>query len=184
MENINQPTQTFLTRFEEEFENVSELSENQENMLASIITNKEDLKNGLPLLKRQSDYYDQNIETADKNAKAWTAQKKMYKAHSDALKKLLGKMLQRLTGGTKISGDDGISLKSSSRNGLEVDSEWLLSKYEKQTDELRAQLPDFVKVELSVDKNKLSAHLQNDNTLMLENPEKIHFKKGFSVTLK
>lgn len=184
MDTTNTPTEIFITEFERQFDPQNGLSQQQEEALVQIIPTAVDLKNGLPQLKKFSDNCDEQIEVCDRNAKQWAVQKKAIKAQSEAFKKLLGKILQRVNAGSKISGADGVSLKTSSRNGLEVDSEWLLSQYETQVNELRSNLPEFVKIELSVDKNKLSAHLQQDNTMMLDNPEKIHFKKGTSVTIK
>jgi len=184
MGNYNTNTQTFINEFERQFNDQKEFTQEQEDALVSLIPSKKDLENGLNQLKIFSDKCDENIELCDKNAKQWAAQKKALKAQSDAFKKLLGRLLEKLAGGTKIKNADGIALKNTSRNGIEVDSEWLLSQYSAQADELRNKLPEFVKVELSVDKNKLSAHLQQDNSLMLDNPEKIHFKKGTSVTIK
>ena len=51
-------------------------------------------------------------------------------------------------------------------------------------DALQSQLPSYVKVKLSVDKTKLSAHISKDDTLLVSHPDKIHTKPTSSTTLK
>ena len=79
---------------------------------------------------------------------------------------------------------DGIKLSTSTRTVLEVDEQWLVAQYEALAEGLQQQLPDYVKVSLSVDKNKLFAHVKEDSTMLVQNPDKIHTNTSSSTTIK
>ena len=83
-----------------------------------------------------------------------------------------------------VLGADGVKLATTTRTVIDIDEDWLIGLHQALADTLQQQLPDFIKVTLSIDKNKLSTYLKTDNTLLVNNPEHIHTRDSVSTTIK
>ena len=180
---MNNKIKTLIEDFEDKTENGAVLSDADIEALASGITDKQTLTEGLTAISEKAKDFKDSIELCDKNIKEWQENKKNWDGRIKQFAKVMGSILNRL-GLTSVKSPDGTKIASSTRTVLEVDDEWLVSQYENLAEVLRKQLPEYVKVSLSVDKNKLSAYLKGDNTLLLNNPDKIHTKISTSVTIK
>ena len=178
--NINE----FIESFEEKIEENSELTDEQKEIIASLIPSKDDLKEGLPILLQKSEDMKGCIDNCDRNIKTWQESKKLWSARCKSYLEVLGKVIGKLglTGNTIKA--DGIKLSTSTRTSLEVDEQWLLDQYMPMALALQGQLPAFVKVGLTIDKNKLAAYLKQDDSLLTNNPDKIHTKVSSSTTIK
>lgn len=184
MEEKNTNVQNLIERFEEKMEQQVEYTSEVQEKVTSCVNTKEELQNGLKLLLEKAQSYKESAENCDRNIKLWQESKKMWQGRSKAFLDTLESLMNRL----KISGHtikaNGVKLATSSRTSLEVDEDWLLSQYQTFVDALQLQLPEYIKVSLSVDKNKLYAHVKGDNTMLINNPDKIHTKVTTSTSIK
>lgn len=174
---------TFLDTFEDRIEGKNSLSEQERKELAALVGDRETLGNGLQLIYRKDKDFTDAAKNADQQAKAWTETKRMWDQRHEELMKVLEQALADL----KVAGQalkvDRIKLATRTRTCLEVDSAWLVQMFEQQAQAMQQQLPPYIKVSLTVDKNKLSAYLEQDNTLQLQHPEKIHTRPSYSTTI-
>lgn len=177
-----QNVQDFIEQFEEAFEDNKLESEQIRKTILENISNRDELKEALPELKKKIEDYKVSASVADGNIKTWQETKKMWTNRAEALLSLLGELLKTL----KINSfkPDKIKLATSSRTSLDVDQDWLLGQYTSLQDAWQAQLPDYIKVSLTVDKNKLFAFVKKDDTMLVNNPDKIHTKVSESTTIK
>ena len=180
----NKQITDFIEAFDDKIEENVELSDEQKNTIAAVILTKDDLKEGLPALLQKSEDLKGCIDNCDRNIKTWQESKRLWNARSKAFLDVLGRVIKKLgVSGNSIKAE-GVKLSTSSRTSLEVDEQWLLDQYSPMADALQGQLPDFVKVSLSLDKNKLAAFLKQDDSLLTNNPDKIHTKVSTSTTIK
>jgi len=179
-----QYAQSFVDKFEEAIEASPELTEEKKQEIISMLPNAVALSDGLGVLKSTAARYAEQAEQCDQKKRMWEESKKFWNSRSAAFIALLGAAMQKLgVKGGKVKTDEG-TLSTSSRTTLEVDTDWLLSTWQQVAEDARALLPDYVTLELSVNKSKLSAHLKTDNSLLLNNPEKIHYNTSTSISLK
>ena len=178
---------TYVKTLIEEFDNACEsqetLDEQTKDRLAGIIPSADEFRNALPALKAAKDLYEANAESADKNKKTWDASKKLWKNRSETLMDIIGRCVKKFRYSGKVTMDD-TTLNISSRSYVDIDTDWLLSQYQGTIDTARAMLPEFIKLEVSVDKNKLSAFLKTDDTLLKDHPDKIHYNVSGSISFK
>ena len=176
--------ENLIDSFDDRAEESAELTEETINNVAGLIVTAKELSDGLPLLLEKAAQMKENIAGCDKNIKTWQESKKMWSARTSSFLRVLEKAMERLNvpGATLKNGK--IKLATSSRTSLEVDEDWLIGLYQPVMDSLTAGLPDFIKAELKVDKNKLSAYLKTDGTLLVDHPEHIHTKVTKSTSIK
>lgn len=183
-ETIKYLLEDFDSLMEQKADSGDEVTNDEIEHLASKIDCRETLREALPeLLQKASDYKDK-IDNSDRNIKNWQDNKKFWKKRQDAFMDVLEKIVQRLRLPGNSIKDGSIKLAVSSRTAIEVDEDWLLGRYEALRQALQSQLPDFVKVSYTLDKNKLSAFLKTDTSLLTDHPEKIHTRTTTSCTLK
>jgi hypothetical protein len=171
-----------INSFDECIESNPELDANVKESLSKIVTKQDELMEGLPALLEKASGIKSNIDGCDRNIKNWQESKALWTLRSKAFAEVLGKTMEKMGISTLKNGK--IKLAVSSRTSLEVDEDWLINLYQNLADVLQAQLPDYIRVKLALDKNKLSAHLKQDNSLILNNPDKIHDKTSKSVSIK
>lgn len=180
---MNDKIKTLIESFEDKTEGGAVLTDTDVETLVSMVTDKQTLTEGLTTIGEKAKDFKNCIDQCDKDLKEAQEKKKNWDGRMKQFTKVMGCILGRL-GLTSVKSPDGTKIASSTRTVLEVDEEWLVSQYENLAEMLRKQLPEYVKVSLSVDKNKLSAYLKGDNTLLLNNPDKIHTKSSTSFTIK
>lgn len=181
-------SQQILDEFDEFVEQYNETEIQKEDgdaaldKLESHIADGKELDDILPSLKARSDEMDEHVKDCDRNIKLFQGSKKMWNRRIDFFNKMLERFLKK-THQTAVKKDD-IKLATSSRTVHVVDEEWLLGRYQDKADALQGTLPSFIKVSLSLDKRELIKYLTTDNTLMLDNPEKIHTETITSTKFK
>ena len=169
--------QTLIDNFDDIIEEKEILSPEDKTSVISVISTRKELEDGLGLILDKVRDYKEKIDSCDQSKKMWTGRTK-------ALMDTMSALMQKLNipnSGLKV---DGIKLSTSTRTVLEVDEQWLVAQYEALAEGLQQQLPDYVKVSLSVDKNKLFAHVKEDSTMLVQNPDKIHTNTSSSTTIK
>lgn len=177
------PIENLIDKYEDKVQQTPVLTSEDIESLADIVKEPKTLVEGLPALREKCQDYKERIDKSDNEIKVWQQTKKMWESRNKQLVQILGKMLEKFNV-TSVKNVDGTKLGSSTRTVLEVDDEWLIQQYEALAQMLQNQLPEYIKVTLSVDKNKLAAYLKGDNSLLLKNPDKIHTRTSVSVTLK
>ena len=180
---MNNTIDNLIDSFEDLTENTPVLSDLDVQKLAGMVKDKKTLTEGLSAIGEKARDFKEGIDSCDKEIKKWQENKKAWDGRMKQFVRVMGAILGNL-GLTSVKNPDGTKIASSTRTVLEVDEDWLVSQYDNLAEILRKQLPDYVKVSLSVDKNKLSAYLKDDNTLLLNNPDRIHTKSSTSVTIK
>lgn len=176
--------QTLIDNFDDIIEEKEILSPEDKTSVISVISTRKELEDGLGLILDKVRDYKEKIDSCDQNIKNWQSSKKMWAGRTKALMDTMSALMQKLNipnSGLKV---DGIKLSTSTRTVLEVDEQWLVAQYEALAEGLQQQLPDYVKVSLSVDKNKLFAHVKEDSTMLVQNPDKIHTNTSSSTTIK
>ena len=173
-----------LDRFEENVEQVRELTDEQIQSITSPVQSREELEEGLPSVLERMGEYKRNIEQSAANKKQWDESKKVWEGRSKMLMTVMDSLMTRLKISKNTIKANGVKLATSVRTSLEVNEEWLLKQYEAVTDELQARLPDYIKVTLEVDKNKLFAHVKSNPKMLMDNPDEIHTKESRSTTIK
>lgn len=159
------------------------VSEETRNRIAGIIPDEKGFREALPEIKAFKDAYDGNIANADKNKKTWDESKKTWKQRSEILMDVLGRCAERFGIRGKVTeGETTLSL--SSRKFLNLDTDWLVGQYRKEIDTAAALLPEFLKVDVSVDKKKLEAYLSTDSSLLVNHPDKIRWDISKSTSFK
>ena len=176
--------QNLIDAFEDNIEEKAELTPEDRTAISGNVTSQDKLEEGLPLLLQKSNDYKQQIENCDRNIKMWQESKKLWQGRSQQFLDLLGFLMDRLHIPGKTLKRDGVKLSTSSRSTIELDEDWLLKQYQALADSFQQQLPDYVRVKLAVDKNKLNAFLKTDNSMLVNNPEMIHTKVSTSTTIK
>ena len=170
--------------FDDAMEDGGIYDENVKSSVAAKLTTRQALEEAMPTLLDRANSYKEKIENCDKNIKTWQNSKKMWQGRSKYFLDTLEKVLTSLNIPGKTLKVNDIKLATTSRTSLEVDEEWLLAMYQTFADALQTQLPEYVKVSLSIDKNKLFSHVKQDNTMLLANPDKIHTKSTTSTSIK
>ena len=176
--------ENLIESFEDKMEEGKEYTPEQCEKVISSINTTQELQAGLPLLLEKAKAYKEQADACDRNIKMWQESKKMWQGRTKAFMDTLEKLISKLNIAGKSLKANGVKLATSSRTSLEVDEEWLLSQYQNFAEALQLQLPDYIKVSLSVDKNKLFAHVKSDNTMLVDNPDKIHTKSTTSTSIK
>lgn len=176
--------QQLIDAFDDRVEENPVLDDKAVEDIASIIPSTEELAKCLPELLKKSNGIKKSIDDCDKNIKTWQESKKMWSSRSKSFMDILGKIISTLniTGNTLKSG--GVKLSTSSRTALEVDEGWLIGQYDKMIDALQRALPVYMKVNVTIDKNKLAAYLKDDKSLLTNNPDKVHTKLTTSTSIK
>lgn len=172
-----------IDRFGETTQDNPELDPVKVEEIASALTSREELEAGLPDLLELSEGLKANAATCDTNIKEWQESKRQWKRKSDSLALVMYRLITRLglpPKGIKV-GD--IKLSTATRTSLEVDEDWLIGMYQPLADVFQKSLPPYIKVSISVGKKELSDYLKTDNSLMVDNPERIHTKPGRSTTI-
>lgn len=161
-----------------------EVTSDEIEHLASRIDSTITLREALPDFLQKSEEYKNRIDSSDRNIKSWQDSKKLWKKRHDVFMSILERVMGRLKLPGNAIKDGSVKLAVSSRTSIEVDEEWLLGQYEAMRQALQSQLPDFIKVSYTLDKNKLSAFLKKDTSLLTEHPDKIHTRTSTSCTIK
>lgn len=160
------------------------LSEEEKLAAAGCVSSTSSLETGLPALLKKSEEMKQNVIICDRRVKDWQASKKAWESKNKALMDVLGTIIKDLNiPGSSIKAD-GIRLATSHRTSLEVDEDWLLGQYSMLAFQLQQQLPDYVKVSMSVDKTKLATFLKTDNSMLLSNPDRVHTRESATTTIR
>ena len=184
MEKDTTSVQNLIDLFDDEMENATVLTDPVRDQLAQTVSDKEKLEAGLPLLLRKATDIKTSIDDCDRNIKTWQESKKLWsgrhKAFMDVLEKIIGNLQLP---GNQIKAD-GIKLATSKRSSLEVDEDWLLGQFQAMADVLQQQLPDYVKVSIGIDKNRLAAFLKGDDSMLVNFPDKIHTRTSTSTSIR
>lgn len=175
--------ENLIERFDDVIEDNEQLSAEEQSKVISAVTNRKELEDGLYLILDRAKDYKEKVDNCDINIKNWQASKKMWAGRAKALMETMGALMKKLNLPDTLKAD-GIKLTTSTRTVLEVDEDWLIGQYAIFADQLRKQLPDYVKVSLTIDKNKLFAYVKGDAKMLMENPEKIHTSVSSSTTIK
>lgn len=173
-----------IESFDDKAEENAVLTDEQKRRLSEMVPTQDDLREGLPTLLQKADDLKNNVDNCDKNIKSWQESKKMWSARCKSFLETLGLVLERLNVPGSTMKADGVKLSTSKRSSIEVDEDWLVSRYEPMAAALQGQLPDYVKVSLTIDKNRLAAFLKTDDTMLVDNPDKIHTKTTLSTSIK
>lgn len=176
--------EAFIELFDDMVEENPELTEEQKQKLTGTFPTQESLENALPTLLEKVKAFDGSTTLSDTQIKDWQKTKKMWAARKATLLDILGRVLKELHIPGQSLKADGIKLSTSTRAALVVDEDWLVQQYQLFADQLQANLPPYVKVSLSVDKTRLNAYLKTDNSLLLQNPDKVYTKTSTSTTIK
>ena len=180
----NEKIEAFIERFDEIMEECQVLTEEQTEKLTKGITTAQQLQNGLPLLLEKTQEYNEQIDSCDRNKKMWEESKKNWQIRQKNFLKSLEYLILKLNIQGRTLKNGSIKLSTSKRTSLKFDEVWLLNQYAKYVEALQLQLPDYIKVNLTVDKNKLFTHVKGDNKMLVDNPDKIHTKETTSTSLK
>lgn len=174
----------FLDLFDDHIEATPVLSSEDREAIGSAFADQEALETSLAALKERIGAYDTNIQDSDRRVKEWQEAKKMWKSRKDQMLAILGEALKRLHVPGQTLKANGVKLSTSKRSSIEVDEDWLTAQFQSLADALQQQLPEYIKLSLSVDKTRLSAFLKKDNSLLVDYPEKVHVKESTSTTIK
>lgn len=180
----NSVAQTFLDLFEDHVENSPELSNEDKEKIGSTLKTQPELEESLPTIKEKLDAYGDKIALSDKNIKQWQESKKFWTQRQNQLLSVLGLMMEKLHIPGKSLKAGGVKLSTTTKTSLEVDEEWIIKQYQALADALQNKLPTYVTVKLSVDKTKLNTYLKMDNSLLINNPERVHTKESRSISVK
>lgn len=178
----NAHIQAFLDLFDDKIESGT-LQDEDRITLVKLIPSSKELADSLPTLLQKNNDFKANIENCDRNIKNWQESKKMWTSRSKGFLEVLQQALDSL-GIPKGVQANGVKLSTSSRTSYEIDEQWMLDQYQAMADALQSQLPDYIKVSISIDKIKLAAFLKSDSTLLINYPEKVHTKISTSTTIK
>lgn len=181
-EALNSHLKEVMNTIEEQIKKEEDLEDKEYDQMADLIPNTEDLSNCLPLMKEKQDYYKEQLSRCDDNIKEWQESKKAWKTYQDRLLTLVGKILTKMN--LKSASHDKIKAAITTRKVLEIDNDSILSEFKPMLDLLKNQLPEYVKVTMDIDKTALANYLKTDNSLLINNPEKIHWKDNNSVNLR
>ena len=172
----------FFDTIDDAFEKQTAIDESFINNLCAMVNTTDDLGECLPEITKRVEKCKENKTTCDSRIEPFSISKKMWKGREDAYNEILLKLMLKLN--TKSIAAGGNKATLSSRNILEVDEKGIIGMYSIVLAQLKAQLPSYIKVDLSVDKTALSSHLNTDNSLMLKHPELVHTKTSHSLRLK
>lgn len=163
------------------FEEQDGLTDEKYSTLDSEIKTSEDLEECLPEIKQRTDNYKKQADACDEKIKDWTDSKKMWQMREKQLKSFLEHTLSRL----KITSiaKNNIKVKITSRTVTKVDETAIINAYKPLVDQVQAQLPEYLKLSLTVDKTALTNYLKKDDTLMKEHPEIVHSETSTSLRL-
>lgn len=176
--------QAFLDLFEDHIENTPELSKEDQEKIGSTLKTQPELEESLPTIKEKLDTYAEKISLSDKNIKQWQESKKLWTQRQNQLLSVLGLLMEKLHIPGKSLKAGGVKLSTSTKTSLEVDEDWIINQYQALADALQSKLPTYVTVKLSVDKTKLNTHLKTDNSILINNPERVHTKESRSISVK
>lgn len=172
----------FAAKLQECYDALSNGNDDATTLLNGVIRTPEDLQECLSVIKTEQETINKNIEDCDHRVKTWQQSKKAWKARLDNLSGTLMETLDRLN--IKGVTDGTVKISMTTKRGLEViDPEIILLAYENEINALKAVLPSFVKVSVDIDKTKLANHLKQDQTLLLTQPENIHYKESRSLKI-
>ena len=158
------------------------ITESDIEEMALGVNTREELEEILPHLRNESNECKKNIAISDSNIKDGQGAKKFWQSRQQAITSVIGKVLTRLSLG-KVS-SQGASASTRTTNTLDVNDDELLKKYDQMKAVLETQLPDYVKVSLSIDKTKLTAAIQKNPDILTESKGNIKWVQKISVTLK
>lgn len=154
------------------------------SLVEAYISDDDKLAASLPKIKKLLNDYKANIETCDQRAKTYTENKKLWKTRSEQVMGFLGYILKKL-GHKKYEAGDA-KAKITVTEVLELDEDSIITPYTttKEYAQLRAVLPDWVKISFNIDKKALTASMKIDPTYMTQHPERVHFRENKSVSLR
>lgn len=172
----------FAARLQECYDALAEGGDKAAALLKGVIKTSDELQTCLSDIKKEQEYINKNIENCDQKVKIWQQSKKEWKARMESLNEMLMETLSRLN--VKTASDGTVKVTMTTKRGIEVvDPAILLKPYEAEIKALQAVLPPYVKVSVDIDKTKLASHLKNDESLLLTQPENIHYKDSRSIRL-
>lgn len=176
--------QNLIESFDDKMEENTTIEQDEKDAILGNVNNIEELTSGIRLLRDKAATFDENIKNCDKNIKIWQSSKKMWSERAKSFMGLLEDLITKLNIPGKTVKADGVKLSTTKRTSLEVDEDWLIAQYQTFVDAIQTQLPEYMKVSLSIDKNKLYKHVTTDNTMLVQNPDKIHTKVTTSTSIK
>lgn len=186
MENSKDITsaQTLIDMFDDEMEKGAAIAEPVRDQIAKAISDKERLAAGLPELLRKATDIKSSIDDCDRNIKTWQESKKLWNGRYKSFMDVLETVIRNLAlPGNQIKAN-GVKLATSRRSSLEVDEDWLLGQYTALAAALQQQLPDYVKVSISLDKTRLAAAIKDDDSMLVNYPDKIHTRESTSTSIR
>lgn len=172
----------FMTRLEECYDALSNGCEVTAARIAEVIRTPDELQECLALIKSEQERIQNGIADCDSKIKVWQQSKKAWKARQESLLAALKQTLADLN--LKTATDGTVKVTMSSKTGLTVVSpDELLKPYQANLDALRASLPPYIKVSMDLDKTLLASYLKTDDTLLLTQPENLHYEVSSSVRI-
>lgn len=172
----------FMARLEECYEALFNGCEVTAASIAEVIKTPDELQECLALIKSEQERIQNSIADCDSKIKVWQQSKKAWKARQESLLAALKQTLANLK--LKSATDGTVKVTVTSKTGLTVvDPESLLKPYEAQLEALKASLPPYIKVSMDLDKTSLASYLKTDDTLLLTQPENLHYEVSSSVRI-
>lgn len=176
----------FLENFDAEAKKKAEekqmLSPEEVANLASQLPDEETLKESLPLIKEKHDEYMSQAKACKDKIALFKDSQALWENMGEQLQEVLAKCLKNINLSALKQG--GITLATRERTALKVDEEWLTGLYSQAVDSLRAALPPYIKIKVSVDKTELQKTLKNDTSLLIDHPDRVYTQKSSSTTIK
>lgn len=149
----------------------------------SHISTTQEIGDILPVVKSYMDKYKESVDACDGMVQKWNLSKTMWKERAEKLGTIMEKLMTNA--GIKKWISDGITASLTTRTNLEViDPEVLLAPFRPMIQQLAVSLPPYVKVDIKLGKKELSTIVKTDNTLLLSDPENIHYKDSVTFGLK
>ena len=160
----------------------AEMTEDQINDIDSSVQSADELKGVLPDLKSGIDAYKEQETNCDNMISNWNAQKKLWKNRGEAVAAFISRAMTRF--GLKTLDADGAAVKSTTRSVIVVNDEGLLAPYKPAVEALSRQLPEYVKLEMKIDKTKLNAHVNANPAILVNQPQDIYREEKTTYSLK
>lgn len=182
--NISVKADLFIDAFETAMENNPKMDAAAEETILGIIGSTDELGPALPAFKNKCLAYKELADNCDRSIKEAQAGKKLFTQRAKQFTAILGKLLTRLKVPNESFKYGGIKIATSTRTCLEVDTDWLLAQFDNELKAFEATLPEYISVELSIDKNKLLSFLKTNEDLLLNHPDRVHTKESKSTSIK
>lgn len=160
----------------------TELTDEQVRDIDGSVLNAEELKDMLPDLKAGYDSFKEQENQCNTMQKNWAGMKKLWAARGEAIQAFVARAMSRF--GLKTLEGEGAAVKSTTRTNIEADNDAILAPYLPAISALSRQLPEYVKLDVKVDKTKLNAFVKSNPKFLVDNPQAVYQKESTTYQLK